>query len=295
MPYPRFRLAEFPGLDTFATSMQGLIPFSENFGFLCRADGAFDQAFGVAAHEAAHQWWGNLVIPSESPGSRVLMEGMANFSAALLYEEEKGPAQRRAFLRLAEALYEKSRSGGRELPLVEDRAEGPGGMAHGGSQAYNKGAWAFWMLMDHMGRDCFMAGLRDFIARYRDSADHPDLEDLLAALRARARDPGAFDAFTAQWFRGVDLPWYQVASARRTPLPEGGWKVVCTLVNRGGTRMPVTVALVADGRSCLETTTLGAGEQQTRTWACPFRPDRIEVDPDVRVLQTNRREAVFRF
>lgn len=298
-PYLQFRLAEFPGLDTFATSMPGLIPFSENFGFLCRRDGAFDQTFGVAAHEAAHQWWGNLVAPCDAPGSRTLSEGLANFSAALLFEEVKGPEQRKAFMRLTESIFTKTWSADQDRPLVEDRLSGPGGMAGGASRAYNKGAWAFWMLMDHLGREPFMAGLRDFMARFRDNPDHPDIQDLLGALRARTKDPAGFDGFVDQWFREVQLPCYLVPSARRMKLPDGSWQVDFAVENKGGTRMPVTVAVAsgrgASTRSVLAVVDLGPGERQTHTVACPFRPDRVEVDPDVRILQLRRKEAVRAF
>ena len=224
---------------------------------------------------------------------------MANFSAALLFEEVKGPGQRRAFMRLMETLFVKGWSATQDRPLLDDRLEGPGGMAAGGSRAYNKGAWAFWMLMDHLGREPFMAGLRDFIAKYREAADHPDLQDLLGALRARTQDPAAFDAFVGQWFGGVDLPRFRVASARRVRRPEGGWQVEYALENQGGTRMPVQVALTAGSgtktQELLDQVTLGPGDKQSRTLACPFRPERLTVDPEVRVLQLGRRSAEHRF
>jgi hypothetical protein len=36
---------------------------------------------------------------------------------------------------------------------------------------------------------------------------------------------------------------------------------------------------------------LGAGEERTVEIACPFRPERVVVDPDVKVLQLRRKAA----
>ncbi|MCW5965525.1 MAG: hypothetical protein KIT83_15925, partial [Bryobacterales bacterium] len=43
----------------------------------------------LLAHELSHQWWGNLVF-SESDQDEWLMEGLATYSALMVYEEQKG-------------------------------------------------------------------------------------------------------------------------------------------------------------------------------------------------------------
>lgn len=59
----------------------------------------------VTAHEAAHQWWGNLLTPGEGPGTSLLSEGMAHYSTALLFEKVKGPNARMEFLKRIEERY----------------------------------------------------------------------------------------------------------------------------------------------------------------------------------------------
>ena len=54
---------------------------------------------------------------------------------------------------------------------------------------YDKGGWAFWMLLEHMGRERNLEGIREFIATYRDGPDYPLIEDFLAVLRKHAADP----------------------------------------------------------------------------------------------------------
>ena len=67
----------------------------------------------------------------------------------------------------------------------------------------------FWMLHRLMGREANLAAHREYLATYRDSQDHPLIEDYLAVMRRHAPDPAAFDAFTKQWFfahRGAAIP-----------------------------------------------------------------------------------------
>jgi len=45
-------------------------------------------------------------------------------------------------------------------------------------------------------------------------------------------------------------------------------------------------------REAREAVTLGAGESRTLTIRCSFSPEQVVVDPDVRVLQLRRKQAV---
>jgi len=63
---------------------------------LTRSDPRSEAAFVVTAHEAAHQWWGNLLVPGKGPGGNVLAEGMAHFSTILLCEQVRGPRARKS-------------------------------------------------------------------------------------------------------------------------------------------------------------------------------------------------------
>ena len=44
----------------------------------------------LEAHETAHQWWGNMVVPAGYQ-DEWLIESLANYSALLLMEKNKGP------------------------------------------------------------------------------------------------------------------------------------------------------------------------------------------------------------
>ena len=167
---------------------------------------------------------------------------------------------------------------------------------------YDKGGWVFWMLLDHMGRDRALGGMRAFFKEYHGNPDHPVLQDFLAVMRPFAADREAFDAFARQWFYQVVVPEYRITSptkASRGP----SWEVTARVENVGTGRMPVEVAasrgerFAKDGspdpqyREVRTTITLDRGEARDVLIACPFEPDRVIVDPDAKVLQLRRNSA----
>ncbi|MEO8197213.1 MAG: ABC transporter permease subunit [Thermoanaerobaculia bacterium] len=301
-PYPwkELRLAEFPDLDTQATSYPTLISFSEGIGFLDAGGAPGGAVFSVTAHEVAHQWWGHLLPAAEGPGTGLLVEGMAHYAALLLHESELGVASRVAFACELERLYlEQLRAS--ERPLLEAE-EGPGDEA----TLALKGAWVLWMLDGELGREPMLAALRDLVGRHAESRLAATPEDLLAALAAHAEDPAALRAFASQWLNEVVLPEFQLTAPEVTRTAEG-WRVRATVRNVGTGEVTVEVAALRSGanvaadaapqsamparNAALRTVHLGPGLAETVEWTLGFRPDRIQVDPGARVLQRNRDRA----
>ncbi|MGA9750913.1 MAG: ABC transporter permease subunit [Acidobacteriota bacterium] len=301
-PWKELKLSEFPALSMYAQGFPTDITFSEGIGFLTKSDPKADTAFAVTAHESAHQWWGNILTPGKGPGGNVVAEGLAHCSAALLIEQVKGPLTAMEFRKRIEEDYGDRRQSDSERPLVKVDGSKAGDTA----VTYDKGGWAFWMLCDLMGRDAAFAGFHDFIERYKDGPDFPVIQDFLAVMRQHAPDPAAFDSFTKQWFYEVVVPEYRITAASRTKTASG-WEVRATVRNDGTGTMPVEVAAakggrmdekgeaVKDYRDARQTITLGPGEERAVVIECLFEPDRVLVDPDVKILQLKRNKAVRRF
>jgi aminopeptidase N len=122
-----------------------------------------EQELWLAAHEFAHQWWGNMVTCRDW-NHFWLNEGIATFMAAAYLEHRFG---REAYLREIEtyrASYEKVRAAGKDKPLVfpdwlnptrEDRI-----------LVYDKGAYVLHLLREEMGEANFWKGLRNFTRRH---------------------------------------------------------------------------------------------------------------------------------
>ena len=309
LPYPwrELKLSEFPALAGYAQGFGTNITFSENIGFLTKNDAKTNATALVTAHEAAHQWWGNILTPADGPGGDFISEGMAHFSTLLLFEQLKGPRGRMEFAKGIESRYGDRRRPDDERPMYDI----DGSHDSDETVTYDRGGWVFWMLYDYLGHERALQGYQNFIRTWSVSRDHPALQDLVAALRPYAADPVAYDAFVKQWFEEKAMPEFRVASSAKKK--EGSeYVVTATVTNRGTGTMPVEIAAVKgerwqkpkpgsevvptepnpDYRDARATVTLGAGESKSVTIRCGFDPEQIVIDPDVRVLQLQRKQAV---
>lgn len=309
LPYPwrELKLSEFPALAGYAQGFGTNITFSENIGFLTKNDAKTNATFMVTAHEAAHQWWGNILTPADGPGGDLLSEGMSHFSTLLLFEQVKGARERMEFAKGMESRYGDRRQVDDERPMYEI----DGSHDTDETATYDRGGWVFWMLYDYLGRERALEGYRAFIREWSTGRDHPALQDLVAALRPYAADPAAYDAFIAQWCENKVIPEYRVTAASKKKAGSE-YEVTATVQNRGTGTMPVEIAATAEERwkpaakasesvptepnphyrDARATVTLGPGESKQVTIHCSFEPQKVVVDPDVRVLQLQRKQAV---
>ncbi len=305
-PYPwrELKLSEFPGLASYAQGFGTNITFSENIGFLTKNDAKTDASFLVTSHEAAHQWWGNMLTPADGPGGDILSEGAAHFSVLLLFEEVKGLRGRMEFAKGIETRYNNRRRADDERPMYDI----DGKRDSDNTIIYDRGGWVFWMLYDFMGPERAQTAYRNFFQTWSTSRDHPALQDFVAAMRPYAEDPIAYDAFTKQWFEDKVVPEYRVESASKSA-NGGGFDVAVTVENIGTGTMPVEIAATSgdrwnepdstgaaylanpDYKDARVAVTLGAGESKSLTIHCDFDPEKVVVDPDVRVLQLKRKHA----
>lgn len=302
-PWQELKLSEFAGLAFYAQGFPTNITFSEGIGFLTRDDPRSNAAFWVTAHESAHQWWGNILVPGLGPGGNLLSEGMAHFSTILLTGQVKGLHDRIEFCKGIEKRYADSRRIDAERPLVKIDGDKPGDT----TVQYDKGGWVFWMLLNQMGRGNALAGLQEFIRYYDTNPDHPVLQDFVRMMRTHAPDPAAFDAFVKQWFFDVVVPQYTIHDAQLEQTTSGTWRVTARLENTGSGRMPVELAafsgerftdsgsLADQFREARTTISPGAGESVDFAIECYFKPKKLIVDPDALVLQLRRTDAQFGF
>ena len=160
------------------------------------------------------------------------------------------------------------------------------------------------MLRNLMGEEAMLAGLRDFIARWRDGVETPDgldfplFEDLLESLRPHAPDAAAFDDFVGRWILGKDLPDLEVRDATVEKTAEG-YRVTGSLANIGSGRAAVLVRVEGKKPEAKDavrpaadaTVSVAADAPGGFTIETDFEPERIVVDPEVDLLFAGRKRT----
>lgn len=229
-PYPHkvLRITEFPLYLPYARSLPNTVPFSESLGFvndLRQADkngDKVDHVYYVTAHEVAHQWWGDQLIPANTQGMAMLVESLAEYSALMAVEQAFGPEKVRHLLRWDLDQYFAGR--GKELveeqPLfkVEDQMY----------IQYRKGSLVFWRLREELGEDLLNRVLKDFLEKHRyQTAPYVTSRDLLAAIRAAA--PADKQDLITDLFERIVFYDNRMLDAGATRRADGKWDVTMQL------------------------------------------------------------------
>lgn len=186
-PYagPPLQIVETPGYRDSVQSLPGLVAMGERSTAIIgdlRAPGRLDYPGYLLAHEIAHQWWGHALRPSNEPGSALLTEGLADYSALSFLERRCGRGCVAPFLKRMWADYLRQGGGrGREPALNAMTTE-----RH---LRYGKAGGALFLLRDQLGSEATDTALAGLLATWRNEEGRfPNATDLANALRAAARD-----------------------------------------------------------------------------------------------------------
>jgi hypothetical protein len=296
-PWRELRLSEFPGLSDYAQSGDTNIVFSESMGFRALCTDDLDAAFTVTAHEAAHQWWGGLIVPGT--GGNVLSEGLAQYATIRLVAQRRGMRMQQSFLRRLEEQYLATRDPSTEEPLSVFDDGSPD--AH--TLLYHRAGWVFWMLAQRMGYEASDAAHRQFVSEFADRRAFPVLGDYINCMRRHA-DPRMIDAFSAQWFDSPTVAHYNLKVLASIP-HSNGWRTTVQVTDLGDTGDPVEVAITNGmprwGAGDIEATGFRSetalvsftdSNPAEITVETEFEPREAIIDPNVKILQVGRAAAV---
>jgi hypothetical protein len=216
-PLKTLEVSPIPG--TFGQGFPGLLYLS-TLAYLRREDEPVarlarrEQTFYIdllEAHEAAHQWWGNVVSPA-GYRDNWLMEALANYSALLYLEKRDG----RGVLDTAlddyrEDLLKKDQNGQTAEsagPIVlGERLENSQSPVAWNSITYGKGSWILHMLRGLTGDERFLAMLAELRHRYEwKTISTGQFQELAAEfLPPHSPDP-KLETFFEQWVYGTGIP-----------------------------------------------------------------------------------------
>ncbi|HXK01142.1 MAG TPA: M1 family metallopeptidase [Verrucomicrobiae bacterium] len=235
-------------------------------------------AFGLVAHEVAHQWWGDSVTEKDWDDAW-LSEGFATYFAALATEHYDGrDAFAATMKRSRETILEMERRS--PVAVVHDNLpEIQNGRAPVGI-VYQKGGWTLHMLRGVVGTEVFWKGMREYYKRFRDS--NASTDDLRRVMEEAA---------------GMDLRWFfeQWLMRPGSPRIEWSWrydaakkKVVLELAQtQPGDPYRLALEVSIGGR--IEGIELTAASKSFEV-AADKQPSAVELDPNTWVLMEARRK-----
>jgi hypothetical protein len=234
-PLPYLSVTPIPG--TFGQGFPGLVYIStlaylnpEQRPPAMRARSSetfFDQL--LEAHETAHQWWGNMVVPAGYQDDW-LIESLANYSALLLMEKTQGPEAVDTLLADYKTDLLAKLQSGRTLESAGPISWGFRLQSSIAPHAwrtvtYEKGTWIMHMLRRRLGDEKFLAFLRELCTRYRfATVSTEQFRELAAEFSPPGSPDPSLKAFFDNWVYGTGIPSVKITYAFR------GTKLTGTLV-----------------------------------------------------------------
>ncbi len=244
-PYSQLALTQMPGRES--QGWPGLI-FLSSYAFLdqeerkslhMNAAGAL-VAQQVPAHEAAHQWWGDL-ISWATYRDQWFSEGLANYCSLMMLQERNPAGFREVMEKYRQDLADKNKDGNssKDAGPVTLGSRLLSSQFPEGYEAisYGRGTWLFHMLRsmlqdaaenagrkDPSGRGAeepFVRSLRKVRERYAGKAISTRellnvfAEDLPPALRYEGKH--SLDWFLDGWVNGTSLPQLELHSVKFAP------------------------------------------------------------------------------
>jgi Peptidase family M1 domain len=312
-PYSQLALTQMPGEES--QGWPGLV-FLSSYAFLSPDErhelhvNAFGEAVNeiIPAHEAAHQWWGDLIVWA-TYRDQWFSEGLANYSALMMLQE-KNPASFRLIMeRYRQNLIAKNKEG------VAPRDVGPVSLgprllsSHSpeGYEAisYGRGTWLFHMLRtmlqdgaenrrdgQHAGaEEPFVRALRKIRERYagktvttRELLD-VFAEELPPSLRYEGKD--SLDWFLDGWINGTALPKLELQDVKFTAKANSA--VVSGVIRQKDAPEDLVTSVpiygVAEGKSAfLIGRVFADGPETSFRLSAPPGTHKVLLDPNAAVL-----------
>ncbi len=231
----------------------------------------------VIAHEIAHQWWGNLVLP-RGPGAGWLAEGFAEYSSLLYVGHANGEQAFRRALWEEKQEYHVLMQNPPEEPIIEtDPFNQQGGYT---GVVYQKGAYVLHMLRYVVGDAAFFETLRGFLDDHRYGA-----ATITDFRREAERHSGRkLDVFFRQWLErsGTIELTYDWST---TALDSGRYdtRIVLTQRNDPPYQTPIDLQLVTTQGRSLGTRDLSAAQNEYH-FLSSAEPRDVDIDPHDNLL-----------
>ena len=293
--FDHLKLVEFPGYQVLAMSFAGTIVYSETIGFTIDvAATGYDQPFWVTAHEVAHNWWGEKVRGANVQGNGLIVESLAQYSAAIVFEKEYG---KEALRKVRDYEYERYFKGvkmeaqkEKPLCLVEDQP-----YIH-----YGKGLLNMYTLKHFLSEDSVNSALQRITVKYP-GKDRKYLNAMQLMAEFRKVTPDSLQYLIDDLFGKIVLYDMRVVKAEATAQAQGFETNVAVMVDKyelapNGQYQTVKneewveIGLYDENDSLIyhkPHQCSNFGEREFINIHLPVKPTRVVIDPDMIYLDRN--------
>lgn len=227
---------------------------------------------GLVAHEAAHQWFGDLVT-CRSWKDLWLNEGFATYYEALFTEEKEGVDAFRLEMRGNQESYKRS-EGDKPRPMVADFYSRVDDRAN--HYVYVKGSSVLHMLRFILGDEAYNRSIKNYLEKHRMGlVESRDLQVAISETTGKS-----LEWFFEQWVYLGGYPKFEVSFDYDAENGQGSLKVKQTQKAEGIVpvfRTPVDIELVVGGKSEIHRIFISEREQSFQ-FKTPSRPERVRFD-----------------
>ncbi len=268
-PYAYEKLANVQSRTRFGgMENAGNIFYSEKLGLERGAE-------GIAAHEIAHQWFGDAVTESDW-NHAWLSEGFATYFTHLYHEFTYGRERLTDGIRRDRQSIAEYNRKNPDARIVDPRVPVSRVLS---TYTYDKGGWVLHMLRRKVGDEKFWAGIRAYYREYRDrSALTEDFRDVME--EASGVD---LDAFFRQWVFEPGHPKLGAAWSYDSTRKSLSLTVDQTQDGKSFAFVLDLGLTFADGTRQVKTVEVG-GKSETFTIPLDTAPVAVALDPDVWLL-----------
>ena len=282
-PYPYAKYAQSAVIDYMWGGMENISATTQTARTLHDARAEVDSpSEGLVAHEAAHQWFGDL-LTCEDWSNTWLNEGFADYFTALYVRSAHGDDEfaweiddlRRAYLGEVERNYRR--------PLVDRRYADPIDMFD--RHSYEKGALVLHTLHYLLGEEGWSKGIRAYVERFAgQTVTTPDLQDAVETATGVSLGP-----LFEQYVYGAGHPELKVKWDYQPETRQVHLEIRQTQKLEGQTGLfsfPLEVALMGERDTVVRRIPVAARDFQDLYIPSDERPRTVVLDPEGWILKT---------
>jgi aminopeptidase N len=234
-------------------------------------------AFGLVAHEIAHQWFGNAI--TEKDWDDVwLSEGFATYFTHLCEEHYLGRETMVAGLKRDIATVLNAEKSSPDTPVVHRNLSDMSKVLN--RFVYQKGGWVLHMLRGRIGTEAFWSGIREYYRRYQNSsATTDDFRRVMEQVSGADLKPFFTQWLTRSGVPKIDGSWQYDPTAKRVAV------TLTQTVTGDPFRLPIEIGIASASGAPprIEKAEL-TDRTGTFTFASDTEPASVTLDPNTWLL-----------